>query len=144
MAGCTDGEAADAAGVSRQTVNAWRRHNPEFRAELNRRRSELFSTSQDRIRSLIPRALDAIERELEGGAKAPPAAMQLLRLGFGGGQLGSAGATDPLGVVDEESRQRRADFAEILKRVAPTPEMQEHRAAVLEAMRRREREEAGE
>jgi DNA-binding XRE family transcriptional regulator len=143
VAGCTDGEAAEAAGVTRQSVHNWKRNNPEFRAELNRRRGELFSTSQDRIRSLIPRALDAIERELEGGAKAPPAAMQLIRLaGFGGGQLGDIGSTDPLGVLDEE-RRRRADFSEVLKHLPPNPDMQEHRAAVLESMRRREREEAG-
>src|SRR5579884_1829578 len=42
VCGATDGEAAEAVGVSRQTVNTWRHHDPAFVAELNSRRLEIW------------------------------------------------------------------------------------------------------
>jgi hypothetical protein len=36
--GKSDREAAEVAGVARQTVTGWRLHHPYFQAELNRRR----------------------------------------------------------------------------------------------------------
>ena len=106
VAGGTDSEAAEAAGVTRQTVNGWRNHHPYFRAELNRRRSELWGAAQDRLRDLLPRALDVLAEELEGenGYKV---ALQLLRItGLGDGRLGEIGPTTGAGVVEEETRWR--------------------------------------
>lgn len=68
ITGATDGEAAEAAGVSRQTVWTWRHKHPVFIAELNRRREEVFAGARDRLRSMLPKALDVLEEELEGAS----------------------------------------------------------------------------
>ena len=143
LAGATDGEAADAAGVSRQTVSAWKLHNPAFRAELNRQRAELWDGSQDRLRSMVPRALDVISDALEG-EDAAKVAVQLLRLaGLSGAQVGEIGPTTPQGVVDEEIR-RRHDPARLMRYLPPElsgiPITDEDREAVRLDMARRERE----
>jgi hypothetical protein len=49
------------------TVTNWRNHNPVFWATLNARRAELWSTSLDRLRSMLPKVLDRIEGEITGG-----------------------------------------------------------------------------
>jgi hypothetical protein len=47
VAGATDGEAAEAVGVTRQTVNTWRNRDPIFIAELNRLRRDLWGGALD-------------------------------------------------------------------------------------------------
>lgn len=64
IAGATDAEAAQAASVVRATVNVWKRHNPAFMAAMNARREELWSSSRERLRSLLPAALDRLESEI--------------------------------------------------------------------------------
>jgi hypothetical protein len=109
-AGATDAQAAKVAGVSRQSVNSWRRRNPYFRAELNRRREELWHASRDRLRRLIPTALTALRRELESGPDSWRAAVKILELtGMGGGDYGKTGPTDPDEILDSEIRGRRPD-----------------------------------
>ena len=67
LAGATDEQAAKAAGVTRQTVNTWRNHDPEFAAELNRRRSELWEGHTDRLRTLVGAALGVVTDDLQNG-----------------------------------------------------------------------------
>jgi hypothetical protein len=59
--GATHQEAAEAAGVARATVSKWMALDVYFQAELNRRRREIWGTSLDRLRSMVPRALDALD-----------------------------------------------------------------------------------
>ena len=66
LAGQSDGKVAKEVGVTRQTICAWRLHNPEFIATLNTRRRELFDGAQDRLRSMLPQALDRLASELDG------------------------------------------------------------------------------
>lgn len=80
IAGGTDQEAASAAGVHRSTLNAWKLHNPAFIAAMNARRTEIWESSRDRLRSLLPKALDRVARAIEdneipGGLRA---AMRIL------------------------------------------------------------------
>ena len=63
--GCRDAEAAERAGVCRETVTRWRSRLPAFRAALEDRRRELWTATVDRLRNLLPKALNAIERALE-------------------------------------------------------------------------------
>jgi transposase-like protein len=58
---------AETIGVSRQTVSEWLNHAAVFQAELNRRRQELFTENTERLRALVPRALDILAGELEVG-----------------------------------------------------------------------------
>jgi len=99
--GSTDSEAAERAGVTRQTVNVWKRHNPDFVAELNRRREAVYSASCDRLRGLVSEALDAIEMELQSGtAEAYKCALKLLQIaGMQGSPLAGGGPTDEREIV---------------------------------------------
>src|SRR5919202_1157081 len=94
-AGATDREAAEHSGAHRVTVTNWRNHNPVFRAALNARRAELWSTSLDRLRSMLPKALERIEEELTGGEQGLRAALKVLEITgmgtAGGSHYGSRG-----------------------------------------------------
>jgi len=67
LTGLNDREVAESIGVGRNTVNKWRNHDEDFQAELNERRKALNEATQNRIRSLTQKALDAIEYALDRG-----------------------------------------------------------------------------
>jgi hypothetical protein len=77
--GQTDAQVASDLELDRSTVWRWRTADPAFRAELARRREELWRSSADRMRALMPRALDVIEKAIEEGDRQ--AALALLKLG---------------------------------------------------------------
>jgi hypothetical protein len=108
-AGATVKEAAEGAGVSRQTCSAWLNHNPWFQAGLAQRREELWSGAKDRLRSMLPAALDAVERKLESEDEdSYKAGLSLLKLiGMGDAHLGNTGPTNPESIVDRLVRSRR-------------------------------------
>ncbi len=60
--GATVTDAAATVKVSRQTVSEWLNHHAGFQAVLNARRRELFAENQERLRSLIPKALETLGR----------------------------------------------------------------------------------
>lgn len=62
--GKTDKEAAKALGLPGDTVARWRMHDPVFQAALNTCRSEAWRAGIDRLRSMIPQALDTLAEEL--------------------------------------------------------------------------------
>lgn len=125
----TDREAAEAAGVNRVTVTNWRNHSPLFAAELNRRRQELWACSADRLRSLLPRALDTLDEEMKTGKDRARIALEVLRLaGFErvagkGGTLEryNVGPTTAEAFIDAHARGQRPDpFSEIVDGEAVT------------------------
>lgn len=67
VTGATNSEVAEAVGVNRVTVTRWRLYDPRFEAELNTRRKALWGSAVDRLRALLPRAIDALEAELDAG-----------------------------------------------------------------------------
>ena len=67
LQGKSDRVVAEAVGVSRQTVSEWKNHDPFFIAELNRQRSELWREAHQRLQSLVNRALDVVELQLDSG-----------------------------------------------------------------------------
>lgn len=69
LIGNTDDWVAKYVGVNRSTVNQWKNHNPYFKAELNRRRKEVWGATLDRIRHLAFKALDTAEVAIEQGDK---------------------------------------------------------------------------
>ena len=107
--GATVKEAAEGAGVSRQTCSAWLNHNPWFQAELAQRREDLWSGAKDRLRSMLPVALDAVERKLKSEAEdSYKAGLSLLKLiGMGDTHLGNTGPTNPESIIDAKVRARR-------------------------------------
>jgi len=64
VTGASDREVAEAVGVHRSTVWEWRTKNPYFIAELNKRRKEVWGRCVDKLRNLLPKALDTLEKEL--------------------------------------------------------------------------------
>src|SRR5260370_21653508 len=80
--GKTDRETAELLGLARPTISRWRLYDPVFAAALNQRRAEIWGAAADRLRALVPEALDALADALK---KADPtnrlkAASEILRL----------------------------------------------------------------
>jgi hypothetical protein len=63
-AGKTDKQAAETLSLPAERVAKWRLYDPVFRAALNACRAEVWQASIDRLRSMIPQALDALAEEL--------------------------------------------------------------------------------
>jgi transposase-like protein len=58
---------AEQVGVARQTVSEWLNQNPAFEAAVNQRRQENWDNASNRLRSLLPNALDVLEQALKSG-----------------------------------------------------------------------------
>src|SRR4029453_8873154 len=62
--GHTDQAVAEQIGVARETICRWRNENPSFMAELNRRRKEVWQMAHERLRGLVGKAIDIVEKAL--------------------------------------------------------------------------------
>jgi len=89
-------DAADAAGVARQTVSTWLHTDDRFIAELNRRRSLIWSAYADQLRSLAVDALGVLADQLRGDdpAVARQVALCILKASAGV-DLAAVGPVDP-------------------------------------------------
>jgi transposase-like protein len=67
-AGATVTETAEKLGMARQTVSEWRNQNPGFQAAVNLRRQDLWQAQSDRLRALLPKALNLLENAIETGS----------------------------------------------------------------------------
>ena len=65
LTGQTDQAIGEAVGVTRQTINGWRNHNPDFMAILNQQRATIWEGSIERLRGLASGAIDVLEDALE-------------------------------------------------------------------------------
>ena len=107
IAGATDEEAATAASVHRVTVNTWKNHNPFVIAELRARREEVWGASVEKLRTLLPKAIERLEREIEAGPYGLKAALALVKLcGLAEWRAGS-GPVGPQEVFEEMIREKR-------------------------------------
>jgi hypothetical protein len=99
LKGQSDRAAAEAVGVSLQTIWDWRDNDPLFIAELNRQRVELWSEARERLKSLANRALDVVEQQLNSDdPKAALAAAKYVLQGtrlLGDTDLSIKGPTTP-------------------------------------------------
>ena len=102
VVGKTDQEVARAVSVSRQTVCGWRLYHPDFQAALNKRRREVWGAAADKLRSLLPKALEVIERELE--REDVKVALDIVKLA--GVKVGTIGPHNPEEIVAAEARTR--------------------------------------
>ena len=130
--GRSDGETAEAAGVTRQTVNGWRHHDPAFIAAVNAARREMWSSSRAKLRALASRAVDMIEDNLKDTPppKVIPVLLAVMKLA---GELPEPdGATTTEGVIHElaESRVRQrleaipmSELDRVLSRVEKNPDL---------------------
>lgn len=65
LGGATVTAAAEAAGVSRQTVSGWVNRDSAFVAELRNRAAELRTAAMARLEAAVPTALDTLAELLE-------------------------------------------------------------------------------
>ena len=115
ITGKSDGETGKTVGVARQTVWNWRNNDPYFKAELNKRRQELWSASLDRMRSLAADALDVLEEDLQQTddfkSRSHAAYFILKSMGFEKRDLYPWGITE----VDEEvNEEQSVSFLQLL------------------------------
>lgn len=116
ITGATDAQAAEAAGVTRQTVNGWRNHNAAFMAALNDKRQAIWTGHADRVRGLVGRALDVLAEDLADAAPEArktrqAAAVHVLRAaGLYGGQTAPEGPTDPADIRREQRDKAMLDL----------------------------------
>lgn len=111
-AGSTVTEAAAAVNVSRQTVSEWLHHDHGFRVELNRRRAELWASSSDRLRALLPKALDVVAAALDGYRPLPAALAVLKAVGLHAlGAPSGATTLEDAKIEDQEAEAERHNRA---------------------------------
>jgi hypothetical protein len=139
VCGETHRSVAEAIKVNRVTVTKWLNYDPHFQAALNSRRTELWGTSVDRFRSLLPLAMDALEQELHGKQRGR-VALEILRLAGldrAGPKTSSletygVGPTDPDVIIDARARAQRHDPVDDLLHGDPVTDRERH--AVLESL----------
>src|SRR5262249_30387468 len=98
--GKTDTEAAESLSLNRVTLTRWRLYDPVFQAALNERRAEVWGAGLERLRSLIPRALDVLAEAIENGNMS--AKLKAARTILGLVELPSpvpSGPTSPEGII---------------------------------------------
>ncbi len=139
VTGKTDAETAAVVGVSRQTICGWRNHHPAFMAEMNARRQAIWGTAGDRLRALMPMALDTLEAALTADPPDWRAASKVIQLAGldrdhnAKPTLGPAsiGPTDVDDVLDDHVRRRRGNP---LQDIIDGPVTESERQAVLQEM----------
>ena len=97
--GARPGVVAYKVGVARETLWRWRQR-PEFRRHLELLRYELHASRVDRIWTLVDKAYDVIEENLEEGD--PQVALRLLNIA--GGRL-----TDTSGAATQQAEYEPGD-----------------------------------
>jgi Homeodomain-like domain len=134
LQGRTDQEVGDAVGVHRVTVTRWRNYDVRFQAELNRRRREAWETTLDHLRTLLPKATQALEEELTEGSGRLQASLALIRMsGVLTAQNGRSpldadrcGATVPEAILNSWARVKRP----LSQQIGDSPISEDERTAV--------------
>ena len=99
VSGMTVTDTAAAVEVTRQTVSEWLNHHPGFQAALNSRRQELWVGMTNRLRGLLPKALEVLTCELEGEHPLLAAVHVLKACGLYGSLAAPTGETDPQAIA---------------------------------------------
>lgn len=110
--GKTPAKAATAAGVELATVRGWLTRDAAFRAELNAKRQDAYNAGADRLRALVPAALDALESELNRPDRLQ-AAIAILKMAGLSRLEAPKGPTNPEGIVSED--QERETWAALAR-----------------------------
>jgi hypothetical protein len=95
-------------GVS--TLHRWKSKQPAFIAELNRRKSEMFEHTVDKLRSTMAKAVDELYAIMQGNNRREKydLAMHLLPMLQPRKWIVPTGPSDPEAVVDDQIREQRA------------------------------------
>jgi transposase len=77
--GATVTDVAETVKVSRQTVSEWLHHTAAFQAALHARQRELWQGHVERLRSLVPKAMDTLEVAVSDEKQGVAAAVHILK-----------------------------------------------------------------
>ena len=109
--GVSDTDVAKEIGVSRRTIYRWRIENARFREELQLRRREVYDRAQDRFRSMLTRALDLLDNQIND--KYAPTALRAARTLLYIAQIGKTSVPDKEkseeGIATETQRTQSTD-----------------------------------
>ena len=97
---------AEQVGVARQTVSEWLNQNPAFEAAVNQRRQELWDNLTDRLRAILPNALDVLEQAVKQGSIK--AAIEVLKAAGLYGLQKPEGPTSPRDAETAAKEKERA------------------------------------
>src|SRR5262245_48004806 len=108
--GKTIAEIAECIEVDEHTVRSWRWEHPGVQAAMNSRRREAWTAVTDRLRALVPKALEVLERELEGETPLPAALHILKACGLYGLQApeGRVEFTDPEEIAFKQAAHQQS------------------------------------
>jgi len=129
--GKNDVETADALSLHRVTVTRWRNYSPEFQAALTERRKAVWGAAADKLRALIPKALDTLAAEIESGVDRVQVALAVLKLA-GPLPLTTDEPTDPEAVVmrivtaEREALRKQEDDEEYSSILDGLPDLEDH------------------
>src|SRR5262249_10187699 len=113
--GKTDQQAAETLSLPAERVTKWRLYDPIFQAALNDRSAEVWQASIDRLRSILPQALNTLVEELSraDNPNRCKLALDILRLAKLS-DIAPQGPADPETIVrqavDWERQQARRPF----------------------------------
>jgi hypothetical protein len=132
-AGKTDKQTAETLSLPAERVAKWRLYDPIFQGALNACRAEVWQMSIDRLRSMIPQALDTLAEELSR-ADTPDRcklALDILRLAKLP-DIAPQGPADPDTIVRQavnwERQQARGPFDDLAENNKGLPGYEEHLA----------------
>jgi hypothetical protein len=132
-AGKTDKQTAETLSLPAERVTKWRLYDPVFQAALNACRAEVWQASLDRLRSLIPQALDTLAEELNRSDNAGrcKVALDILRLAKLP-ESAPQGPADPETIVrqavNQERQQARGPLDDLTEGHKGLPDFDEHLA----------------
>ena len=80
LAGQTNAQVGAAIGKGRNTIWSWRKHDPQFIAALNQRRSWLQNESVEQMNALCSQSIQLLEKAVEkGDTELAQAVIQVLK-----------------------------------------------------------------
>jgi hypothetical protein len=132
-AGKTDKQAAENLSLPAERIAKWRLYDPVFQAALNACRAEVWQTGIDRLRSMIPQALDTLAEELSRADNPDRCklALDILRLAKLP-DIAPRGPADPETIVrqavNRERQQARGPFDDLAENHKGLPSYEEHLA----------------
>lgn len=139
-AGKNDTETAEALGLNRVTVTRWRLYSPEFRAALADRRAAVWGAAADRLRMLLPQALDTLADALINPETPDRVSVALAVVKLAGPlplvPPEPIDADEIVRRVVETERQRLRDSDDEIDALDGLPEYDDHVAAVRKRLAR--------
>jgi hypothetical protein len=101
--GTSDKEVAEAMGVNRTTIWEWRTAHPIFMATLERRRAEVWRQPQERLRSLMSKAVENIGQAVASAdLKASIEVLKAVGM-YGDGTMNAIGEQDPEKLIRQQA-----------------------------------------